>query len=166
MLGQFGVDSTDENAGSQELKAKLERYLVGDGTLKTPSFLNVGWRWPGGHAWNSKEEFIADIQANVGEILVLRPDLEMSLDQQKVGANHSFLMGMRYLCPTLAAAMTARARALKEAGAKEAGQFEALAKWAWEEGEKFDDSLTSEEFKKGAVTIRFSGFAGVVFQKS
>lgn len=166
MLGQFGMQAHVDDPPVQSLKTTAENYLIGDGTLAKPSFLNVGWRWRKAHAWNSSDELIGDIGTLIGSVLLRRPELEMSLGRQNVGWKHSYLLGMRYLPPLIAAAVSAKAAILEEMKAKEADDFKALAKWAWREGERFDKILTSPEFQRGDLSIRFPECSEIILQKA
>lgn len=173
MLGQFGGGADVDDDEAQKVGKVIKRYLVGDGAPHTPCFLNVGWRWPKGHAWDDTFGFVKDILECIGDTFSLRSDLEATFPRQRVDGKHSFLTGMRYLPPVLAAAMTARARGLRKKAseiddsdiAQEAERAEMVEKWAWEEGEQFDEALTSPQCAEGHAWVEFPECVGIAFQK-
>ncbi|MDD4901628.1 MAG: class I SAM-dependent methyltransferase [Patescibacteria group bacterium] len=170
MIGTLGLVKTYDSKDSVLAAKKIiESYFFGDNGPKVPSFLNVGWHWPKGHAWGNKERLVGDILACTGEKLILREDFGLSLpEKESFSGDVLRLTGLRYVVASLAAAMAAKANSLKGVQGQEemAGKFAGLAAWAFKEGRRVDEILTGQEFEKRLFSVNFSEVAGIVLEKA
>jgi hypothetical protein len=168
-LGSVKIHDNSAEVSSLSAEKIIGKYFRGDDNLQTPSFLRVGWDWPKGHAWFNGGEMIKDIFSCTDKRLALRDEFTLSLPEGEFFYGDPLRWtGYRYVIVSLAAAMAAQANSLKSVSGQEAAaeRVARLAAWAFEDGWKVDNLLTSNAFKERKFSVNFSEVVGVILEKT